>query len=642
MKVKRTSRILGLMLVVAMVLASVSVFAEGKPLKAITTNVTVQKLQITEGTSPSIKNSGEQQTTYEAQKYNKKKYGDVQFTVYKLNSAQVEASKKDGQGIADEVEAAVNNSNPSSAYGATEFKAATTVDDNGQINFSYTSGTTKDTFKGYFVIVETKTPATVAAQGKAKPMFVALPWQKRNAKTGTYLSNVYLYPKNRVNSPELQLHKTSKAHGAATVDFEGVNFTLYKGEVGQGTVVKNDLKTDQNGNIKITDMEVGKYYLVENETKDKVDGVLTDATPYQKRTDVGEYLVSKYAQNDANNKLNFEIKANGQLVKGEDTLFDNLINYERPNIKKTITNDTANGTFDVGETIKYKVEVPIADNVGEYIKYEYTDVPETGLTIDTNTIKVKAGDTDLVAGTDYTLTNEGNGYKINFIMGAGSVTDKVKAAAGKTFTVTYDAKINSDAIKKVDNTVNLTYSNGGKDRYDTDTKTVKTYGAKFIKEDGGRFDIGLGDADNKLAGAKFAVARINNGAAEWLYEENGDYVWKATKDVSATSKLKVLTSGADGSFEINGLKEDTYYLDELEAPEDYELPAENSYGIRETKEFTPAYQGGDIQLTITVTNKRNPDLPMTGSERLLIFTTIGIVIAGCGYIVIRRRRKADK
>ena len=225
-------------------------------------------------------------------------------------------------------------------------------------------------------------------------------------------------------------------------------------------------------------------------------------------------------------------------------------------------------------------------------------------------------------------------------MGAGSVTDKVKAAAGKTFTVTYDAKINSDAIKKVDNTVNLTYSNGGKDRYDTDTKTVKTYGAKFIKEDGGRFDIGLGNGD-KLAGAKFAVARINNGAAEWLYEENGDYVWKTTKDVSATSTLKVLTSGADGSFEIKGLKEGTYYLDELEAPEDYELPAENSLGIREAKEFTPMDQTGTLT-DITVTNKRNPDLPMTGSERLLIFTTIGIVIAGCGYIVIRRRRKADK
>lgn len=645
MKGKKTRGLVGLMLAVAMVLTSVNVFAiatvNEPDLKTVETKVIVQKLQIAPTDGTSITNTGEdQQANYAGKKYDKTKYGDVQFTVYKLDAAAVEASKKNGQAIADEVEAAVKNGNPASAYGATEFQAATTVDENGQINFSYTTGKTKQDFKGYFVVVESKSPATVT--GKAKPMFVALPWQKRDAKTGEYLKTVYLYPKNKVESPELVLHKTSKAHGENTVNFAGVNFTLYKGEVGQGTVVKADLKTDDSGNIKITDMTVGKYYLVENETKDKVDGVLDEATKYKPKEGVGTYLVSKYAQNDANNKLYFEITSEGKLEKGADTLFDNLINYERPKIEKTITNDTANATFEVGEKIEYKVEVPIADNVKDYIKYEYEDVPGQGLKVDVATVKVKAGDADLVKDTDYTLTPNGDGYTINFIMGAG-VTDKVSAQAGKSFVVTYEASITSFDVTRVDNTVNLTYSNGGKDRYDTDTKTVKTYGAKFVKEDGGLFDIGLGDADNRLAGAKFAIVKLKaDGTPQWLYEIDGKYVWKDNKDLSATSNLKILTSNQNGEFEIKGLKEERYFLDELEAPVDYELPAENEFGVRVAEEFVPTDQEGDLLNIMPVTNKRNPDLPMTGSERLLVFSVIGLVIIGCGYVIIRRRRKTDR
>lgn len=645
MKGKKTRGLVGLMLAVAMVLTSVNVFAiatvDEPNLKTVETKVIVQKLQIAPTDGTSITNTGEdQQANYAGKKYDKTKYGDVQFTVYKLNAIDVESSKKKGQEIADEVEAAVKNGNPASAYGATEFQAATTVDENGQISFSYTTGKTKQDFKGYFVVVESKSPATVT--GKAKPMFVALPWQKRDSKTGEYLKTVYLYPKNKVESPELVLHKTSKAHGENTVNFAGVNFTLYKGEVGQGTVVKADLKTDDSGNIKITDMTVGKYYLVENETKDKVDGVLDEATKYKPKEGVGTYLVSKYAQNDKNNKLYFEITSEGKLVKGADTLFDNLINYERPKIEKTITNDTAGGTFDVGEKIEYKVEVPIADNVKDYIKYEYEDVPDQGLKVDVATVKVKAGDADLVKDTDYTLTPNGDGYTINFIMGAG-VTDKVSAQAGKSFVVTYEASITSFDVTRLDNTVNLTYSNGGKDRYDTDTKTVETFGAKFVKEDGGLFDIGLGDADNRLAGAKFAIVKLKeDGTPQWLYEIDGKYVWKDNKDLSATSNLKILTSNENGEFEIKGLKAERYFLDELEAPVDYELPAENQYGVRVAEEFIPDNQRGDLLHITSVTNKRNPDLPMTGSERLLVFSVIGLVIIGCGYVIIRRRRKTDR
>lgn len=645
MKGKKTRGLVGLMLAAVMVLTSVNAFAiatvNDPDLKTVETKVIVQKLQIAPTDGTSITNTGEdKQADYAGKKYDKTKYGDVQFTVYKLDAAAVEASKKNGQAIADEVEAAVKNGNPASAYGATEFQAATTVDENGQINFSYTTGKTKQDFKGYFVVVESKSPATVT--GKAKPMFVALPWQKRDAKTGEYLKTVYLYPKNKVESPELVLHKTSKAHGQNTVNFAGVNFTLYKGEVGKGTVVKADLKTDDSGNIKITDMTVGKYYLVENETKDKVDGVLDEATKYKPKEGVGTYLVSKYAQNDANNKLYFEITSEGKLVKGADTLFDNLINYERPKIEKTITNDVAGGTFEVGEKIEYKVEVPIADNVKDYIKYEYEDVPEQGLKVDVATVKVKAGDADLVKDTDYTLTPNGDGYTINFIMGAG-VTDKVSAQAGKSFVVTYEASITSFDVTRVDNTVNLTYSNGGKDRYDTDTKTVKTYGAKFVKEDGGLFDIGLGDADNRLAGAKFAIVKLKaDGTPQWLYEIDGKYVWKDNKDLSATSNLKILTSNQNGEFEIKGLKDERYFLDELEAPVDYELPAENEFGVRVAEEFVPTDQEGDLLNIMPVTNKRNPDLPMTGSERLLVFSVIGLVIIGCGYVIIRRRRKTDR
>lgn len=119
------------------------------------------------------------------------------------------------------------------------------------------------------------------------------------------------------------------------------------------------------------------------------------------------------------------------------------------------------------------------------------------------------------------------------------------------------------------------------------------------------------DAVNKkgLEGAVFAVYRLDkNEQKEYLTEVNGVYTWVPEQTpVVSIPDLKRLTSGHDGKFEIYGLVDGTYYLQEIAAPTGYEL-------IKEPIPFDVKWCANMDPVVIVNVRAKLPVLPDTGGR----------------------------
>lgn len=575
-----------------------------------TSDVIVQKLQFT-GDLPQIKNDGLEPTKLGGEKYQKSKYGDVEFTIFQIDKEQVDSRSKvqSGQEIANEVE--VDNT----AFGAKKVSTVA-VDEEGRAIFKGLSA--KDE---YYVILESKAPKTVV--GKAVPMFLQLP--VTNAEGNGYLNSVFLQAKNKVRNISISFNKTKQDIGQAEAPFANVRFDLYQGEKGSGTQVMNaegqaiHLTTDNQGRFNISDLLVGKYYLVE-EGGEGIDTVRNEQTG-KSSLELGKYMVGKYAQNDTNNAFGFELTNDGELkVNGELVTSDNpefmLINHEKPSISKKVNVESA----DKDEVISYTVDVDIPENIEDYSEYSYKDIADTNLKIDTNSIVVTADKKTLIKDTDYTLTEHADGYTINFVVN-NTFTDAVKNT--RLVSVKYTAKILSDEVKSYPNKVELTYRNSdltAKKRSEETGVEVKTFGKTFIKKDGGRF--GLGD-DSVLSGAQFILEKTEDGVIKYLAMNNeGVYSWTDSKD-----EAHVFITGDDGKVMIKGLKKGSYGLREIKAPKGYNLPqGDDAFVGFNLDENSNAKED-------TIRNTRSADMPFTGSEKLAIGGLVVVVLV-TAYVVL--------
>ena len=414
-----------------------------------------------------------------------------------------------------------------------------------------------------------------------------------------------------------------------------------------GLGANNSVKVQQFAN------DFTAYALKNSLAATKTSGKITDSKTDYEFTDLatGYYLVYVTGGKEIQSSL---------VTVDSPTSTVNL-KTEAPSITKTADKETVS----IGQVVKYTVTGSIPDTTGydQYV-YKIYDTLTTGLDFVKNAdgdaldkvteanVTIAFKDTDVTAaGTTPTIaTLSGDGNR-TMALDLSAWVKANQANKGKTFEVTYYAKVNANAAVKESNKAHLEYGNDPSNKTETTPVEVKTptYPLDILKKKTG--------TDEKLAGAKFKLylnktdADANNDTnvikvSPVTPEVAGNYVVDPTSTTTEFESVKDIT-GAGYNLRVNGLAEGTYYLVETQAPAGYnKLTAPIEIKIiksadTDVNKWTISKDGVDeSDKIIDIVNSTGSLLPSTGGMGTIIFAVIAaILVLGVAVSFIRDKRK---
>ena len=250
----------------------------------------------------------------------------------------------------------------------------------------------------------------------------------------------------------------------------------------------------------------------------------------------------------------------------------------------------------------------------------------------------------------------------------GSFNPAVVTQAGETITIggkTYVVKAEAEATANSE--TNSTGSSTGNTATATDgtitggsgkiVLTNKLQNPKFVldiikkdaEKDKNDKDVPLSDVEFKL---EKLVETTTEGKTQWVVDKN--YKFDSTKTDFVTG-----TTGADGKITQNpfkNLEPGTYRLTETKAHPGYNLLAQPIV-IKFTQDGTCSIDGQVITntktfvqsdniytLTLTVLNRKTPELPHTGADAPSLWLLIGMPLAVAGLLIFtfRYNRKGGR
>lgn len=620
----------------------------------------------------------------------------VGFTVYQVMSKENLLNYYNGEGATVTIDtyADVNNNKLEDGVEPIKTYGETKTDEKGVVKF--------DNLEiGLYVVIETYKPASVTQA--VKPFLVSIPMtRKGEVKKGEeWLYDVVVYPKNSTTTGNFTLKKygvigNDKENPTllAGVKFklehlkDGVeysseaanndeNWELIKPKAIEGQESKDYFVTNEKGQIDVNDLKPGTYRFTEIGYEDNSDN---------------KYIINK------NDQYVFVVDQSGTtatiptnakhtddyIVAGNTVSVYNYVpDVDKKVEKKGKWQEAAD--YSVGDSINYKIDVTIPENIERLKTFTVTDTP-TGLTDNVDTVVVKDGDT-AIANEVYKVEKNGNGFIVKFVPSA------MAAYKGKTLTITYTAVLNEDAVSKTEgnpNKVKLDYSKNvkqnGDEKPDTDEdkKTVQDEAvvytfkihidkiaddAKKTPLEGVEFDL-YKQVDHGTAGA------ITDAEAKALgLDETKGWV-RVNNDVDAAGKHVALKTDNNGVLEVKGLENGTYKLVETKAKDGYNLlkaPVDvtldiaykttwtetNHYenGVWVKRDVTAKHEkfdskegtnggtqngskDGDGVISTTIINRKGFDLPTTGGFGTLLFSGIGVllVVAGVGVLLSLKKK----
>lgn len=242
------------------------------------------------------------------------------------------------------------------------------------------------------------------------------------------------------------------------------------------------------------------------------------------------------------------------------------------------------------------------------------------------------------AAADGTITINGNTYVVTAKATQNSETNSAGSSTGNTATVTPDGTITGGSGKIV--------------------LTNKLQNPKFVldiikkdaEKDKNDKDVPLSDVEFKL---EKLVETTTEGKTQWVVDKN--YKFDSTKTDFVTG-----TTGADGKITQNpfkNLEPGTYRLTETKAHPGYNLLAQpikiqftqggkcyiDGLAIEDENKFKPG-ANNTYTLTLTVLNRKTPELPHTGADAPSLWLLIGMPLAVAGLLIFtfRYNRKGGR
>ena len=247
-------------------------------------------------------------------------------------------------------------------------------------------------------------------------------------------------------------------------------------------------------------------------------------------------------------------------------------------------------------------------------------------------------DKDNFNAADGTITINGNTYVVTAEATAKSETNSADSSTGNTATVTPDGTITGGSGKIV---LTNTLQN---------PKFVLDIIKKDAEKDKNGNDVFLKDVEFKLE--KLKAETTTEGKTQWVVDKN--YKFDSTKTDSITG-----TTGTDGKIISNpfkNLEPGTYRLTETKAHAGYNLLAQpivieftqagtcSIDGQKITDEDKFKQSGNTYTMTLTVLNRKTPELPHTGADAPSLWLLIGLPLAVAGLLIFtfRYNRKGGR
>ena len=262
--------------------------------------------------------------------------------------------------------------------------------------------------------------------------------------------------------------------------------------------------------------------------------------------------------------------------------------HEIPPFDKAVVDQAESYQF--GDIINYELRTTVPHDIKKYTKFQVSDASDPGLVYQASTLQVKAGD-DMVTEL-YDLEESESGFTVKF-----TDFEAMHQHVGKELIFSYQTQ-----LTEVKTETNL-FKNQARLLTDFEDLTreveVETGGKRFVKVD-------LEDKDTLLVGAKFQVL---NEQDQYLSKIASGYTWTDDED---DENLVVLESDGFGQFEVNGLRFGDYSLQEIAAPEGYQLSTTPvSFTISKG-----SYTAGDpgILQVVNLKTPARPELPGTSGS----------------------------
>ena len=287
----------------------------------------------------------------------------------------------------------------------------------------------------------------------------------------------------------------------------------------------------------------------------------------------------------------------------------------------------------VGSQVKFQVTSNVPNHTG-YDTYDWqiVDTPSNGLVIDENTMQLSVNVEGVQDFANYSATVTSGVLTVKF-------NDVTKLPVGAEITITYYATVTKDAIVTDENSDGATNSVIAK-HDDTESGTpgkvtVKSFGFEFTK-------VGS-DETTPLDGAKFTVQKDN---------ADGQYLTPLASPAEGWefSDTEHKFVGENGVFSFQGLPAGDYYVAETDVPDNYmqNVKAQFTVHIDEDGDVTVddtalgLVISGDGQTAnepVMVKNVQSiTELPLTGAAGTMLFTVLGLLIAGAGALVYMKSR----
>ncbi|WP_276957378.1 SpaA isopeptide-forming pilin-related protein [Faecalibaculum rodentium] len=301
------------------------------------------------------------------------------------------------------------------------------------------------------------------------------------------------------------------------------------------------------------------------------------------------------------------------------------------------------GDYDFEDVVPFQLKATLGEKYDTYKNYQivFNDTYDTQAFNKPENIVVKAGDKTLTLGTDYSVTNDGNGSLT--VVVKNLKTSAPDLTAGSTITVEYTAVLKDTATLGAaigENNRNQAYieftnnpnwdGEGESPKGETPKDQVRVFTYKL--------DVNkkAEDGTTALTGATFKLSKKNAA---------GTYV--EVKTIEGTDKTQ---------FTFSGLDDGDYKLEETTAPSGYNAISPIEFTITAKHDETSddpqltELDFGTLKATISedkngsvdITNTKNANLPETGGMGTTMIYGVGaVMVAGAAvfYVTNKRTRK---